>query len=42
MHGSMRIGNAVARLQNMAMPAWLERDQVAPRQEQNLVQISMD
>jgi MoaA/NifB/PqqE/SkfB family radical SAM enzyme len=41
LHGSMRIGNAMARLQHLALPAWREREQ-APSQEQEigLVQIS--
>jgi MoaA/NifB/PqqE/SkfB family radical SAM enzyme len=42
LHGSMRIGSAMARLQKVALPAWRERSQDAPQQEPNLVQISMD
>jgi MoaA/NifB/PqqE/SkfB family radical SAM enzyme len=42
MHGSMQIGNAVARLQRVAMPAWREREEVEPGRDPNLVQISMD
>jgi MoaA/NifB/PqqE/SkfB family radical SAM enzyme len=42
MHGSMHIGNAMARLQRVAQPAWRQRDQASPRQEDGLVQISMD
>jgi organic radical activating enzyme len=42
LHASMRIGSAMARLQKVALPAWRERSRTAPRQEPNLVQISMD
>jgi len=42
LRGSMRIGNAMARLQDLALPAWREREHVSPRQEESLVQISMD
>ncbi len=42
MYGSMKIGSTIARLQRMALPAWLERRQQAPRQQPDLVQISMD
>jgi hypothetical protein len=45
LHGSMRVGSAVARLQHMAQPAWRAREQspaqATPR-EKHLVQISMD
>ena len=39
---SMAIGSAMARLQDIALPAWLERRQTSPQPEQSLVQISMD
>jgi MoaA/NifB/PqqE/SkfB family radical SAM enzyme len=42
LHGSMRIGNAVARLQNIAVPAWRARQQPAPKPQSSLVHISMD
>jgi MoaA/NifB/PqqE/SkfB family radical SAM enzyme len=42
LHGSMRIGNAMARLQEVAQPAWRERGQKQPEPEEKLVQISMD
>jgi MoaA/NifB/PqqE/SkfB family radical SAM enzyme len=42
LRGSMRIGGVVARLQNVVLPAWLERGQVPPAQQESLVQISMD
>ena len=44
LRGSMRIGSAMARLQRVALPAWRERERglVAPAQEVELVQISMD
>jgi len=42
LRSSMRIGNAMARLQHVALPAWREREQGPPRQEQDLIQISMD
>ncbi|MGH9607230.1 MAG: radical SAM protein [Terracidiphilus sp.] len=38
-HGSMRIGSAVARLQHLALPAWREREVAAPARETDLVQI---
>lgn len=41
LHGSMRIGNAMARLQAMS-PAWREREQVAPGRQTGLVQISTE
>jgi organic radical activating enzyme len=41
-HGSMRIGSAMARLQRVALPAWRQREQVSPRREEGLVQISVD
>jgi hypothetical protein len=40
LHGSMRIGSAMARLQKVALPAWRERNQPAPQPEVELVQIS--
>lgn len=42
LHGSMRIGSAMARMQDIARPAWRERH--GPRQQprQPLVQISID
>jgi len=42
MLGSMAIGGALARLQHVALPAWRERGQQAPKHEADLVQISMD
>jgi MoaA/NifB/PqqE/SkfB family radical SAM enzyme len=42
LHGSMRIGSAVARLQQAALPAWRERQQPDGKVEGELVQISMD
>jgi hypothetical protein len=42
LRGSMRIGSAMARLQDVALPAWRERGQTAPEPEEKLVQISMD
>ena len=42
LHGSMRVGNAMARLQDIAQPAWREREQTTPLQETGLVQISTD
>ncbi|MGA7339785.1 MAG: radical SAM protein [Terracidiphilus sp.] len=44
LHGSMRIGSAMARLQDAALPAWRERGRSAPapNPEKRLVQISMD
>jgi organic radical activating enzyme len=41
LHGSMRVGNTMARLQDMS-PAWREREQVAPKQQTGLVQISTE
>lgn len=40
LHGSMRIGNMMARLQNAGLPAWLERDQAAHGQKADLVRIA--
>ncbi len=40
LHGSMRIGSAMARLQKVARPAWRERSQAAPEPAAELVQIS--
>lgn len=43
LQGSMLVGNAMARLQKVALPAWRERGQGTPsKQEEALVQISMD
>ncbi len=43
LHGSMRVGSAVARLKRVALPAWQERGQPPPAEGENpLVQISMD
>jgi MoaA/NifB/PqqE/SkfB family radical SAM enzyme len=42
LHGSMRIGNAMARLQRVALPAWRQREEAAPVSKESLVQISMD
>lgn len=44
LHGSMRVGNAMARLQHVALPAWREREQgqIAPAREPELVRISTD
>ncbi len=42
LHGSMRIGSSVARLQHFVLPAWRERTQPDAPAEEPLVQISMD
>jgi MoaA/NifB/PqqE/SkfB family radical SAM enzyme len=42
LHASMSIGSAMARLQNLALPAWREREQMPQQQEVSLVQISSD
>jgi MoaA/NifB/PqqE/SkfB family radical SAM enzyme len=46
LHGSMKIGSTMARLQHIAAPAWREREQIIPVRERDdepdLVQISMD
>jgi organic radical activating enzyme len=42
LHGSMRIGSAMARLQDVALPAWRERSQLSPKPQTELVRISMD
>ncbi|HZB88721.1 MAG TPA: radical SAM protein [Terracidiphilus sp.] len=42
LHGSMRIGSAIARLQHVANPAWRERDAAPQTEHEPLVQISMD
>lgn len=42
LNASMRIGNAMARLQDAALPSWREREQLSPTREESLVQISMD
>ena len=42
LHGSMRIGSAMARLQDFALPAWRERNQVSSKREPNLVRISIN
>ena len=40
--GSMRIGSTMARLQDVALPAWRERNAPAQRSPEPLVQISTD
>ena len=40
LHGSMRIGNVVAALQDVASPAWRERENAAPEREPQLVKIA--
>jgi organic radical activating enzyme len=42
LHGSMWIGNVMARLQRAALPAWRQREQPTPQTAPELVQISMD
>lgn len=42
LHGSMRIGSAVARVLHFVVPAWREREQSAPRPDPDLVHISMN
>ncbi len=42
MHGSMAVGSAVARLQDAALPAWIERIEGSAKPDPTLVQISMD
>jgi MoaA/NifB/PqqE/SkfB family radical SAM enzyme len=42
LHGSMRIGAGLARLQRVAMPAWKQRSEPAPQPDKKLVQISVD
>jgi MoaA/NifB/PqqE/SkfB family radical SAM enzyme len=42
MHGSMRVGNAMARLQRVGLPAWRQREESLPHRDDGLVQISMD
>ncbi|MFZ0743357.1 MAG: radical SAM protein [Terracidiphilus sp.] len=42
LHGSMRIGSAMARVQHFVMPSWREREQDAPAPASDLVNISMD
>lgn len=42
LQGSMRIGSAMARMQDTARPAWHERATKAPQSPEPLVQISMD
>lgn len=42
LNGSMAIGSALARLQRVARPAWREREQAAPAEPQQLVQISTE
>jgi len=42
LQGSMHIGNAVARLQDVTQPAWREREQASPRRKTRLVQISTE
>jgi MoaA/NifB/PqqE/SkfB family radical SAM enzyme len=41
LHGSMRVGDAMARLQHLAMPVWRDREQPAPQSDE-LVRISME
>ncbi|MGB6692130.1 MAG: radical SAM protein [Terracidiphilus sp.] len=41
-HGSMRIGSAMALLQRVAQPAWRQREQGSPQREEGLVQISVE
>jgi MoaA/NifB/PqqE/SkfB family radical SAM enzyme len=40
LHGSMKIGNAMARLQHVALPSWREREQAPAEEKISLVQIS--
>ena len=42
LHESMRIGSAMARLQDFALPAWRERNQVSSKREPSLVRISIN
>lgn len=42
LRGSMRVGAAMARLQHLALPAWLEREKGTVEPEPGLVQISME
>jgi organic radical activating enzyme len=42
LHSSMAIGSAMARLQDVALPAWRERDEDLPKTAEDLVQISID
>jgi MoaA/NifB/PqqE/SkfB family radical SAM enzyme len=42
LHGSMRVGSAMARLKRVALPAWRERGQAPERRDSGLVHISMD
>ena len=42
LHGSMKIGSAMARLRQLAVPAWRGREHTTPPQRSDLVQISMD
>lgn len=42
LHGSMKIGSAMARLQQLALPAWRDRERPAPSPPPDLVQISTD
>lgn len=42
LHASMRIGSAMARLQQMALPAWRERRESVPKPPGELVQIVTD
>lgn len=41
MRGSMAIGSVVARVGRLAVPAWRQREQLAPEWQQDLVQISV-
>jgi organic radical activating enzyme len=40
LHGSMRVGNAMARLQQVGLPAWRQREQTPETEKISLVQIS--
>lgn len=42
LHGSMRIGSAVAGLKHFAQPSWREREHSQGKRETGLVRISMD
>jgi MoaA/NifB/PqqE/SkfB family radical SAM enzyme len=42
LHGSMRIGSAMARLQQVALPAWRARQEHGTKPESELIQISMN
>ena len=40
LHGSMHVGNMMARLQRVGLPAWLERDRAGHGQKPHLVRIA--